>query len=399
MLLKIGMLLDGEFPPDLRVENEMRTLASSGFDVHLLCYDFSGVKSKTEKFDQNITIHRIQVSQQFHKKFNPLALTLPFYFSFWEKKAHNFINELDIDIIHIHDLRLAEVGHRIKKNFNIPYVLDLHENLPAGLSVYAFSNSFFGKMIVSIKRWERYEQKQVDNADAVITVIEEMSQRINSLGVAENKIFTVPNYISLNFFDSGKIKAALERKPGEISLFYSGGFDAHRGLDTLIKAMKIVQSKNQLIRLHLIGGGRSEPELKNLLLQKEINNVKFYGWQPDRKLPSFMETCDIGVVPHKKNEQTNNTIPHKLFQYLWKQKPVIVSDCKPLKRLVEEMTSGLVFQSGNSDDLAEKIIQLSENKKLQKELGKNGFNAVVHKYNWNLSSENLLNLYQQILKI
>jgi len=35
MSLKIGMLLDVEFPPDLRVENEMRTLAGSGYEVHL----------------------------------------------------------------------------------------------------------------------------------------------------------------------------------------------------------------------------------------------------------------------------------------------------------------------------------------------------------------------------
>jgi len=396
MFQKIGMLLDGEFPPDTRIENEMRSLAEAGYDVHLLCYDFSGANKKTENFDDRITIHRIKVSSQFHKKFNPLALVLPFYFSFWFKHSVDFIKKNQLDIIHVHDLRLAEIGNRIKKKLNIPYILDLHENWPAGLSVYAFSNSLLGKMIVSIKRWERYEQKQVNYADAVITVIEEMSRRINALGVAENKIFTVPNYISLNFFDSGKIKATLEKKPEEISLFYSGGFDAHRGLDTLIKAMKIVQPKNPRIQLHLIGGGRTEQELKNLALQEKITNVKFYGLQPDRKLPSFMETCDIGIVPHKKNEQTDNTIPHKLFQYLWKQKPVIVSDCKPLKRLVEEMECGLIFKSGDEKDLADKIISLVEKKKTMKQMGKNGNKFILEKYNWKRSERKLIELYRQI---
>ena len=390
------MLLDGEFPPDTRVENEMRTLAKAGYDVHLLCYDFSGTKAKVENFAAGITIHRIKASRRFHKKFNPLALVLPVYFSFWQKRAFTFVKKNKLDIIHVHDLRLAEIGNRIRKKFNIPYILDLHENWPAGLGVYAFSTSLIGKMIVSTKSWERHEKQQVKNATAVITVIEEMSQRISSLGVAENKIFTVPNYISLIFFDSGKIKAALERKPGEISLFYSGGFDAHRGLDTLIKAMKIVQSENPQIRLHLIGGGRTEPELKNIALQNKINNVKFYGWQPDRKLPSFMETCDIGIVPHKKNEQTNNTIPHKLFQYLWKQKPVIVSDCKPLKRLVKEMECGLVFKSGDENDLANKIITLAQNKSIRKQMGKNGYKFIIEKYNWNISEQELLKLYKQL---
>ena len=213
MVKKIGMLLDVEFPPDTRVENEMRTLAEAGYDVHLLCYDFAGTKPELENFDIRIKIHRIKVSQQFHKKFNPLALVLPFYFSFWQKHAFGFIEKNKLDVIHVHDLRLAEIGNRIKHKFNIPYILDLHENFPAGLGVYAFSTSLIGKLIVSIKKWQRHENQQVKKADAVISVIEEMNQRIASLGLQESRLWTVPNYINLQTFDSKRIDTVLIKKP------------------------------------------------------------------------------------------------------------------------------------------------------------------------------------------
>ncbi|UCE05614.1 MAG: glycosyltransferase family 4 protein, partial [bacterium] len=241
MQLKIGMLLDTEFPPDLRVENEMRTLVEAGYDVHLLCYDFSGLKKEMEIFDHNLTIHRIRVQKQFHNKFNALALTFPVYFAFWKRQAKKWLNQLNINIIHVHDLRLAKIGQWSKEKFDIPYVLDLHENYPAALRHYAFYNSFLGKHLISLKRWDQYEQEQVFKADAIIAVIEEMGERIESLGVSRDKIFVVPNYINIDTFDDQKIDIAIDRKDDEFLLFYSGGFDKHRGLDTLINAMKHIQ--------------------------------------------------------------------------------------------------------------------------------------------------------------
>ncbi len=398
MSLKIGMLLDNEFPPDLRVENEMRTLAKAGYDIHLLCYDFSGLKSKIETFDKSITIHRVKVSKQFHNKFNALALTLPVYFSFWKKQTKDFIIQTNIDIIHVHDLRLTHVGHWVKQKFKIPFVLDLHENYPAALSYYTFSTSFPGNLLISIKRWKKYEREQVSKADAIIAVIEEMGERINALGVSPNNIFVIPNYINIETFDDHKINVKINRKDNEILLIYSGGFDRHRGLETVINAMQHIQSINENIKLHLVGSGKTETELKELVNKLNLENVTFHGWQKERTIPSFIEACDIGIVPHLKNNHTDFTIPHKLFQYLFKRKAVIVSDCNPLKRLVNKMQAGLVFKSGDDKDLSEKILTLANSPDLRNQMAEKGYNSIIQKYNWQTSALELNRLYYVILK-
>jgi glycosyltransferase involved in cell wall biosynthesis len=399
MSKKIGMLLDNEFPPDLRVENEMRTLAEAGYDVHLLCYDFSGHKPVFEIFNKGITIHRINVSKQFHNKFNAMALSIPIYFLFWKKRARDFVDQFKIDVIHVHDLRLAQVGCWLKKKFNIPYILDLHENYPAALRFYAFSNSFPGNLLISIKRWNKYEKDQVAKADAIITVIEEMGGRIHSLGVDENKIFVIPNYINVDTFDYQKLEIKIDREDDEILLFYSGGFDHHRGLRTIIHAMNRLKFLNPNIKLHLVGRGKTEKNLKELVNKLDLLNVIFHGWQEERAIPSFIEACDIGIVPHLKNEHTDFTIPHKLFQYLFKQKPVIVSDCNPLKRLVEEMEAGLVFNSGDDRDLSEKILTLVNHQDLRNQMSWKGYNAVITKYNWKTSASELKRLYNTLLNL
>jgi len=176
-------------------------------------------------------------------------------------------------------------------------------------------------------------------------------------------------------------------------LFYSGGFDRHRGLDTVIKAMNRIHSVNQKVKLHLVGTGKTEFELKEMVQSLNLNNVVFHGWQNERAIPSFIEASDIGIVPHLKNEHTDFTIPHKLFHYLFKRKAVIVSDCNPLKRLVNEMQAGIVFKSGDEQDLSEKILRIVNDPDQRNQMAKNGYRSIIQKYNWQVSASELKRLY------
>lgn len=47
------------------------------------------------------------------------CLRLPFYFMFWKKQVGNLLCAETFDVIHIHDLPLAEVGYWAKKKFGI----------------------------------------------------------------------------------------------------------------------------------------------------------------------------------------------------------------------------------------------------------------------------------------
>jgi glycosyltransferase involved in cell wall biosynthesis len=76
-------------------------------------------------------------------------------------------------------------------------------------------------------------------------------------------------------------------------------------------------------------------------------------------------------------------------------RPVIVSNCKPLERIVRETQSGLVFESGNTKDLAAKIEKLFGDATLRKTLGSNGRTAASGKYSWEIEGQKLVKLYEQ----
>ncbi|MDZ7345428.1 MAG: glycosyltransferase WbuB, partial [candidate division KSB1 bacterium] len=93
------------------------------------------------------------------------------------------------------------------------------------------------------------------------------------------------------------------------------------------------------------------------------------------------------------NSANDSTIPHKLFQYMLLEKPVLVSDAAPLKRIVEECKCGKVFRSDDPKHFSDMIQTLYES---SESYGANGKRWVEKKYNWENTSKNLITLYSSI---
>jgi glycosyltransferase involved in cell wall biosynthesis len=154
-------------------------------------------------------------------------------------------------------------------------------------------------------------------------------------------------------------------------------------------------------RLLLVGKGSGEFDKEMRELCKDLNvenNVVFTDWVDFRLVPSYIALSDVCLVPHHASGHTNTTIPHKLFQYMAMRKPVIVTDCKPLKRIVEECDCGIVVPSGDRNEMAEAVIKLYNDRELAAKLGANGRNAVEGKYNWENEAKKLCELYERLEK-
>ena len=389
--MKVLMILDHVFPPDTRVENEIASLSAAGHEVHLACFAQDG-KSLLEKTDSCI-IHRKKISK-FTFKASVGVLKLPFYFRFWR----NFVNELfaenSFDVIHIHDLPLAKIGLEAKKKYNVKYILDLHENWPVLLQLSQHTNTFLGKLLSSNSQWIDYERDMCQKADEIIVVVDEAKRRIASLGVAENKIHVVSNTLDINQFD------VIERKgfnKDNFRILYVGGINYHRGIQYVIDAISILKARNINIYFDLVGDGRYLAEIKKRIVEKHVEDlVIVHGFKKYTQIPEVYENANLAVIPHIKSGHTDNTIPHKIFQYLYAEIPILTSNCDPLERIVNETHSGISYHYDNAEELAEIMEKLYKNtEKLNDYIG-DGRKAVIEKYNWAVDGAKLNELYRSI---
>ena len=79
-------------------------------------------------------------------------------------------------------------------------------------------------------------------------------------------------------------------------------------------------------------------------------------------------------------------------------KPVIVSDLAPLAEYVENGKTGLIFQPGDSVQLANCIIKLTKNKDLCKNMGFNANQKLMKEMSLEICSKKINTLYDDIKK-
>ena len=125
------MILDKVFPPDPRVENEAISLIENGHEVFLFCLKY---ENENENGTESEVIKGIQVkrykSSKLIYKLSALAYTIPEYTFIMAKKITAFFDENNIEVIHIHDMQIAEAVLKANKKLQLKTVLDLHEISP-----------------------------------------------------------------------------------------------------------------------------------------------------------------------------------------------------------------------------------------------------------------------------
>lgn len=394
------MLLDKEFYGDMRVENEVQALSTAGFKVYVYCFTFDG--TYREDNYHGATIVNIPVSRKFTRRLRALTNTIfNFYPNYLVKIIEKYLYTHNINVLHIHDLYLFEIGLKLrKKNSHIKLIGDLHENYVEGLKSYKFANTFPGNILISIKKWEEKEKEWCSKYDYLITVIEEAINRYKGIGIDEKKLNVVANYVNNDsFLNAEDDEIIINRLENKFTLLYIGGFDIHRGLESVIKSIPRILEVIEAFHLVLVGRGKNENDLKNIAKDLNITeHITFEGFQPAAKLPSYIKGSSVCLVPHLKTMHTDNTIPHKLFHYMILEKPVVASNCNPIERIVRETNCGLIYESNNENELAEKVIEFYKDESMRSEFGKNGKKAVEEKYNWDETSKELVDIYNNLEK-
>lgn len=393
--MRIGMILDDSFPPDPRIENEAETLINNGHQVFLFCLDFNGIAS--EELYNKIHVKRYKASI-FIYKLSALAYTIPLYRLLLQRKISNFIKFNKIEILHVHDIRIAETVFQVNKKFKLKVVLDLHENRPEIMKFYPHLNKFPGKYLIDIDRWKINEEKYVKLADKVIVVTEEAKDELFKRTHKNNEdIAVVTNTVSRNFFTDFILDEEIINKYSkDFVLLYIGDTGDRRGLQTAIAAVSLLKERIINVKLVIVGAINNQNllELVNGLILNGY--VDFVGWKHQKYFASYISISKICISPLHRNIHHNTTYANKLFQYMSFGKPVLVSNATAQKNLIERTHSGLVHEEKNAADFAEKVIELYQDKVLANQLGANGKRFVEEEFCWEKVSGNLVKLYQDL---
>lgn len=162
---------------------------------------------------------------------------------------------------------------------------------------------------------------------------------------------------------------------GELVCFYGGLHGIAQGLDQVIYAAK---SFPVGVKFIFVGDGPEKHYLQQLAGDLKLNNTIFMEPVPKNKMPGFLASIDVAIVPLK--IRLPGAVPSKLYEAMASGKPVLLIAEGEAADIVQGAECGLVISPGNVDELIQGIEFFRTHPKQGIDFGQNGRKAVLKKY-------------------
>lgn len=285
------------------------------------------------------------------------------------KRVSEYLNEHhDYDLIYCqippNDVA-REIGKAAQK-FNIPFVVDVNDLWPE-----AFRVAFDVPVLSDILFAPFYRQAKAvyQMADAVVGTSDEYRER--GLRDARAGIPSETVYVGnqLCEFDAGVTAHALQidKPAGDIWVSYAGTLSACYDLETLVKAMALVQKTHPEAKLQILGDGSERDNLK-AAAHSSGAEVVFHGYLPYSQMAAWLSKSDITI--NSLVEKAAQSIVTKIGDYLAAGKPMVNTSCsKEFRAKVEADGFGVNVKPGDAEGMAEVLVDLIEDPQRRSRMG------------------------------
>lgn len=201
--------------------------------------------------------------------------------------------------------------------------------------------------------WENRHKKLLNilkNADAIVTLSKTATEKLT-----RSYQGILPQYIPVGlseiWFKKERSEKAIQN--GAYTLGFAGAIAPHKGLHTLIDAIRDIQN------VHLKIAGPIADSRYWQSLQPKLRSIShsFSGSIARAGMPSFIDGVDAMIVPSLSPENQ----PQVVLESQARNRLVIVSDMPGVREL--QSNDALVFQAGNPDSLRSTLLRvLAQNK-------------------------------------
>lgn len=329
-------------------------------------------------------LHRIKAVKWF--SWLPLAPIKVLSYGFYAMPLiHSLNKEHGIDIIHSHGITAGAIATIAGKLIRKPVVWMMHGTSEA----YSKASGRYESLVTKLF-----------SPDHCLVLDDGSPAPEKFTKLLKGKVTIVYHAIDLNVFYP---------KSANIDLLLNLGLqDSHfiiisthslipvKGIDYAISAftesMKICNAPDAI--LLILGSGQLKKHLKEIAYKLGINHkVWFLGNVNNPQIPDYLSIADIAIAT-----STYSNINRSVQEAMACGKPVVTFDSGNATRIIKHMETGLIAESGNVKDFAQKMRILHQNPQLRKEIGDNARKFIVENRSWDSRIRIELAVYQKLLQ-
>ncbi|HUT22526.1 MAG TPA: glycosyltransferase family 4 protein [Candidatus Bipolaricaulota bacterium] len=291
--------------------------------------------------------------------------------SYFEIKK--LIKEERPDILHVNSSKAGFLGGLAARSF------------PKTKVVYTVHGSVFTAAFNIFYRWlfKIIEKTTSKHKDSIILVSNhDRSLWLENKICESEKLFVIHNGIDVAleelFLPKERALAALLPAEKEINLKIIGciaNFYAEKNLLSFLSVFKEVSKEVSKCRLILIGDGPLRREIKKYVRENDLSEkVILPGFIKNAWL--YLKAFDLFVLPSKKEG-----FPYTILEALLAKVPVVASRVGGIPEIIGDESTGLLFDSADSRQLAEKMLILLKDEVFVAQLVGNGIKKVKESFN------------------
>jgi len=219
-------------------------------------------------------------------------------------------------------------------------------------------------------------------ADRVICVSRVLADEAQHRGARCERVHVLPNAIDPNRFRPLKPGPSVRARLGlknSIVIGHVGLFCFWDRLDALIEAVKNIQEQRPEIKVLLVGDGPEMENLKRTAFRLGMERaVIFSGPVPRDDVPAYIDAMDICVLPNSNAFGS----PIALFEFMAMGKPCVVPDLGPMRDVIDDSMTGVLFPRGDFGALQKALVRVIEDPALRSQLGARARDTVFEHHTW-----------------
>lgn len=361
--VKICHMTSAHQDGDIRIfHKECVSLSEVGYDVHLV------IPNTISRIEKGVQIHSFELETK--NRFQRFLKTA--------QKTYQVALSLNADIYHFHDPELLPYGLKLaKKGKKVIY--DAHEDVPRQILGKPWIPAILRPLFA--KTFEVFENFVAKRLSFVVVSTPTIKSRF--LNITPNTE-AICNYPILE-----EIKAPLSWESRKDEICYIGGITEIRGIRELIDALPY----NSGIKLNL-AGNYSPASFRDELTPKDgWKQVVEHGYVGRQEIVEILRRSKVGMVTLYPQENYLDSLPIKMYEYMFSGIPVIASNFPLWEEIISENQCGLCIDPKNPIEIGSAIQSILSNEEQAKRMGENGRKAVLEKYNWSIEKAKLNAIY------
>lgn len=215
---------------------------------------------------------------------------------------------------------------------------------------------------------------------------------VEQFDLAENQISVIHNAVKP--FDQKIVEDPLIKKLHDEGCFVIGNIGRlaeQKGMEYYIESVPYVIKNHPEARFLIVGSGKDENKLKQLVENKGISNyVYFLGYRTD--VQNIMNQIDLVVL-----SSLWEGLPLTPIEAFSVGKTVVATAVDGTPEIIKNEKNGMLVQAKNPIQIADKINYLIENPKKKESLEKNALITFINEFSFDILSEKYITEYKKYI--